>query len=106
MRYLQNEFRQGIYARSETKVQFAVGLGTGLGSVHPYLDKEIQQEVFSRAGKNPHLEYGFGITHIFAYLRRSIREPIFAALMNKNNNDNNELAKGLGTGLGHIFPSL
>lgn len=26
--------------------------------------------------------------------------------MNKNNNDNNELAKGLGTGLGHIFPSL
>ena len=104
-KYLQDEFRQHIFARAENNMQFAVGLGSGLGYVYPYLSKELQEEVFARAIKNSHTGYGlgFGIAQVLAFLPSRVQQSIFTHL---TVGGYIRFARGLGTGLGHIFPSL
>ena len=91
-------------SKAKDDKQFANGIALGLGSIFPYLNKEIQEEVMGRARRDSGAYangLGRGLGLVFPYLPKGFQESVL--VMSENNN---EFGKGLGRGLGIIFPYL
>ncbi|MGB8935088.1 MAG: hypothetical protein WCC17_08280 [Candidatus Nitrosopolaris sp.] len=90
-----------IYLEAENNAQFAVGLGTGLGSGLAYLPDKSVKEIFNHFQESMQFlrALGFAIGHVYSFLSQEQRNNIMT-------NTSPQFVYGLGDGLGHNFSSF
>jgi hypothetical protein len=100
---VSEDLKEKIFSMTEKSREFAVGLGSGLSDVLPYLGQDLIEEILGQARRNAMLAIGlgFGLGHTFEFLRNSMRETIF-----EEAKENYAIARGFGNGSGHIFHRL
>ena len=100
---VSDDLRDKIFSMIEISHEFALGLGSGLGDVLPYLDQVLIKRIIDQARRNAILArgLGFGLGHSYEFLPNSMYEAIF-----REAKEIHDLARGFGNGSGHIFHRL
>jgi hypothetical protein len=94
--YLSEESRSEAFRTAEDDVEFAIGLGHGIGTVYNYLECAQKDQVIAHTGDNSGFSrgLGFGLGSVFSYLGEDVKNEILARSAR-----NEQLSLGLGSGL-------
>jgi hypothetical protein len=98
---IRKDFEFRIFAKALINIQFAIGLGEGLGRVFSYLDNELSNRILRKSNEYPLARgLGIGLSDIFYYLiyNEELQDKIF-----RETDRNRVLAKSLGASLNYHF---
>jgi len=102
--YIRKDLEFRIFAKASINVQFAIGLGEGLGYVFSSLGDELQSKILQRSEEYPLARgLGIGLGHVLYYLHnnKKLQDKIFEDI------DKNKIfAKSIAISLNHSFSSL
>ncbi|MEM3845457.1 MAG: hypothetical protein QXU98_07135, partial [Candidatus Parvarchaeota archaeon] len=84
-------------------IEFAEGLGYGLGSIFDRLQENVQEKLIELTKRNKELanELGYGVGEIFDRLKEDVQGKLIELTKR-----NESFANGLGSGIRRIFDSL
>jgi hypothetical protein len=100
---VSEDLRERIFSMTEINNEFALGLGSGIGDVLPYLSQDVIKRILEQSRRNAILAIGvgFGLGHSFEFLPNGMYEAII-----REARVTRALARGFGNGSGHIFHRL
>lgn len=89
----------------EENSEFAYGFGWGMNYLLFHFDKDLQNQIFKKAGINSHFAQGLGFSLgiIHATPGEHFPKELKHTIYDRMCNENSELASGVGFGLGYAF---